>query len=453
MQFHTPTIFLTLSFLYIMLPVAVWLALFNQKSKTIVLWCVGGELLAIGLLFFGLRSLVPAWVSYPLANAITWLAILIQSLALRRYLGLTWRPLTMVLVVLVWTVVFEYFRVVFVNPHLRFSWSLLLFTVIFFYISYLAWRIARTYDLKSGRLLSVVYAIASALMCIRLLRVVIGLTEPDVVAQGVDSLLIVLSSFISSVLGTFAFVATEQRVRQEENSRLSEQISQLERQRTMGAMSYSFAHELSQPMTAILMDTHTLKSGLASGQFNVKDMRESIDDIERNANRTAQLIGRIRNFMRPSSSDFETVDMKLLAQDVKQLLLHDIQMHNITFEWDVDHDACVVVGDKIQLSQIVLNVYRNAIQALVDSSVKKISVSLDKQDDRVVLRVRDSGPGLAESLKHQVGQPFVSSKTDGLGVGLSISKTIAEKHSGSLTITNAMDGGAIVELNLPAAHA
>jgi C4-dicarboxylate-specific signal transduction histidine kinase len=303
-------------------------------------------------------------------------------------------------------------------------------------------------------------------MCIRLLRVVIGFTEPDVVAQGVDSLLIVLSSFISSVLGTFAFVgmfveranknelqATEQRVRQEENARLSEQISQLERQRTMGAMSYSFAHELSQPMTAILMDAHTLKSGLASGRFSTTDMRESIDDIERNANRTAQLIDRIRNFMRPTSSDFEAVDMKLLAQDVKQLLLHDIQMHNVVFEWDVDQDACVVMGDKIQLSQIVLNVYRNAIQALVDSSVKTICVSLDKQDDRVVLRVRDSGPGLVESLKHQVGQPFVSSKTDGLGVGLSISKTIAEKHSGSLTITNAMGGGAIVELNLPAAHA
>ena len=107
MQFHTPTVFLTLSFLYIMLPIAVWLALFNQPSKTIVLWCVGGELFAIGLLLVGLRPFIPAWVSYPLANVFTWMAILIQALALRRALDLNWRPIHMVLVVLVWGLVFE----------------------------------------------------------------------------------------------------------------------------------------------------------------------------------------------------------------------------------------------------------------------------------------------------------------------------------------------------------
>jgi C4-dicarboxylate-specific signal transduction histidine kinase len=104
----------------------------------------------------------------------------------------------------------------------------------------------------------------------------------------------------------------------------------------------------------------------------------------------------------------------------------------------------------VQLSQIVLNVYRNAIQAMSTEKVRRITVSLERDPQRVVLRVRDSGPGLNESLRDHVGHPFVTTKDDGLGVGLSISKTIAKMHSGSLTITNAVGGGALVELNLPA---
>jgi C4-dicarboxylate-specific signal transduction histidine kinase len=110
------------------------------------------------------------------------------------------------------------------------------------------------------------------------------------------------------------------------------------------------------------------------------------------------------------------------------------------------------MGDKVQLSQIVLNVYRNAIQAMSDEKIRAINVSLEHDEQRVVLRVHDSGPGLSESLRDQVGHPFVTTKSDGLGVGLSISKTIAEMHSGSLTIANAVGGGALVELNLPAIH-
>jgi len=98
----------------------------------------------------------------------------------------------------------------------------------------------------------------------------------------------------------------------------------------------------------------------------------------------------------------------------------------------------------------VLNVYRNAMQAMAHSEPKKIFVTLESMGARVVLHIRDTGPGVLEALKDKVGQPFVTSKKDGLGVGLSISRAIAEKHGGSLTITNVRGGGAVVELNLPA---
>jgi signal transduction histidine kinase len=463
---HIPTVYLFLSFIYLLMPIAIWIALNNRKSKPMIWWCAGGELFAIGLLLVGLRPALPNWISYTLANGLSWLAVCMQMTAL--LFALRQRPpfQIMTAILLVWIAVFEYFRQGLENSHLRFGWALMFYALAFVYIAHLAARISVEHGLKNARTLAVIYGAGAFIVCLRILRMVFGYTEPDAAAQGVDSFLLVFSGVMVSVLGSFAFVglfveravkrevlATEERVRQEESARLGEQIAQLERQRTLGAMSYSFAHELSQPLTAILMDTHAIKSSLSANQLDVSEIKESIEDVERSAKRTVQLVERIRSFVRPTQGDYEDVDMKVLVHDVQHLLAHDIRAQNVQFEWNFDDGACLVHGDKIQLSQIVLNVYRNAIQAMVGADLRKISVSLEREDQRVVLHVHDSGVGLDDTVKDQVGQPFVTTKREGLGVGLSISKTIAEMHSGSLTITNAVGGGALVELNLPAVNA
>jgi C4-dicarboxylate-specific signal transduction histidine kinase len=122
-------------------------------------------------------------------------------------------------------------------------------------------------------------------------------------------------------------------------------------------MSYSFAHELSQPLTAILMDTHSIKTSLQKDAVNIEEIVESVAEVERSANRTVQLVERIRNFIRPTQSQNELVDMKMLVRDVQLLLSHDIKIWAIQFEWDFDETECVVMVDKVQLSQIILNYY------------------------------------------------------------------------------------------------
>ena len=463
---HIPTLYFVIGFLYLVLPAIIWLVLAQQASETARLWCLGGGLLAVGLLLIGARANLSPWLSYSLANALSWLGILMQALALRRALDRSWHVAGMVVTVMVWLCIFEYFRLVLNNTEWRFAWGTFFFVLVFSYIAYLAWQSSKVLTLRSGRWLSLVYALAALILAIRMCRVLMHWSEPDAVAQSIDSVLSAAAGILISVLGSFTFVsmfleratkkelqATEQRVRQEESIRLGAQIAQLDRQRALGEMSYSFAHELSQPLTAILMDAHAIKNNLGTEQINHQSLNASVLGIERNATRTAQLIDRIRHFIRPSSGDFEKVDMRVLVQDVRELLQHDIRIQNIQFQWSLDDEPCVVDGDKVQLSQIILNVYRNAVQALAQSHVRTIYVSVDRQGVRVVVRVRDTGSGLSESIKQRVGEPFVTSKADGLGVGLSISKTIAERHSGSLTITNAVDGGALVELNLPAAHA
>jgi signal transduction histidine kinase len=460
---HIPTVFLFMGFIYILMPIAIWIALSNQRSRSIIWWCVGGELFAIGLLLIGMRPVVPPWVSYALANGLCGVAVCMQVTALLLVLKRPPSFWVMAFGISAWLVVFEYFRVGLENSHLRFGWSLLFFAVAFSYVTYLSLQMSQRYGLRNARILAAIYGVGVLIVCTRIARIAFGFTEPDATAQGIDSFLPVLSGIIVSVLGSFAFVglfieraairemqAAEERVRQEESARLGEQIAQLERQRTLGMMSYSFAHELSQPLTAILMDTQSIKSSLALAPVNLSDISTSVNDVERSATRTVDLIDRIRNFIRPSRSAYTLIDMKVLARDVKLLLAYEVRTLNVSFEWDFDSADCTVHGDKVQLSQIVLNVYRNALQAMATGEVRKIFVSLAHEDNRVVMRVHDSGPGLPEDMKDQVGQPFVTTKADGLGVGLSISKTIAEMHSGSLTITNAVGGGALVELNLPA---
>jgi signal transduction histidine kinase len=460
--YHIPTVYLIIGILYLILPLMVWLVLINQPSRVTSLWCVGGEILGIGLVMVGLREHVPAWVSYAFANGLMWMGGAIQVIALRRALdqGMALKQTT--LFITIGLFIFEYFRVVLEDAILRFTWSTLIFTAIFSYIGYLSWRIAQFHQLKSARWLTAVYGLTAFIMFVRMERVQLGLIEPDVISQGIDSALTVITGLLISTLGNFAFVgvfleranlaemkATDQRARQEESVRLGEQIAQLERQRTLGTMSASFAHELSQPLTAILMDAQAIKTSMSSLQPDPQEILESIEEIENSTYRTVKLLERIRNFIRPAQSDYEYIDFKTLLDDVAQLLTYEIRKLKIHFEFDVETLPCLVHGDRVQLSQIVLNVYRNAMQAMESSAEKKIFVSLEHSDHRVVLRVRDTGPGIAPDLMCMVEQPFFTSKEDGLGVGLSISSAIAEMHSGNLTISNAVDGGAIVELSLP----
>jgi len=462
-MYHTPTAFFIIGLLYIFLPAVVWLALRHQTSKTIWLWCLGGGTFAVGMLLIAARASAPLWLTYTVANTLAWVGLSMQVTALRHALEKKWEVKWSVLIVAVWVVVFEYFRLGLENAPLRFGWAVSMYVGAFFYIAFLARKISLQYDLENARWLSLVYVLAGLILLVRMVRVVLGVAHPDVISEDLDSILTVIIGLLISVVGSFTFLSifleqaskrevtnVEKRVRQEEIMRLGEQIAQLERQRTLGAMSYSFAHELSQPLTAILMDTQAIKTSLQSPEKNFKEIADSAAEVEKSAARTVELIERIRSFIRPARGNHELVDMKILVRDVQSLLSHDIRQQSIKFEWNFDEANCHVHGDKIQLSQIVLNVYRNALQAMTGQDDRTIHVSLARSEQRVILRVRDTGPGLDETMKNQLGHPFVTTKADGLGVGLSISNTIAEMHGGSLSITNAIEGGALVELDLPA---
>jgi len=467
MTFHIATGVLVIGVLYFFMPIAVWLALTPQRSRVVTLWCFGNELSAVGFLLMSLRAVIPLWATYPLANALSWLGLLLQVLALHRMLGkqeIRHTYKAMVAVVLLWLGVFEYFRLGVEDQHFRFAWTLLFFASSYLYLAYLARCIQQSQNLQIGCWMSIFYGVLGVVLCARIVLTLFETIEPDFVAPGAESLVTVVIGIVMIVWSNFAFVGISleretkeklreitQRVRQEESARLASQIAELDRQRIVGTMSSSLVHELSQPLTAILMDAYTIKDSLQHPPIRAAEILESVHGIESSANRTGDLIHRIRTFIQPEASLDERVDLCQVLADVAQLLSFEIQTQQVQVVLDCPKGAQVCVkGAPIQLAQILLNVYRNAIEAMKGRERQQLWVSFEKHDTRMVLRVRDTGPGVSESLQSNLGQSLVAHKDADSGVGLSIACSIAELHGGHLSIANASEGGAVVVLDLPA---
>jgi C4-dicarboxylate-specific signal transduction histidine kinase len=144
------------------------------------------------------------------------------------------------------------------------------------------------------------------------------------------------------------------------------------------------------------------------------------------------------------------VDLNRTVHEVAELIAAEARSRQVKLVFAEPAAPVLVAGDPIQLSQIVLNVLRNAIEALQQVVHREIHIASTRADGRVILQIRDSGPGLAAEVLAQVGSPFFTTKPSGLGMGISISRSIAQQHGGTLTLANAESGGARVTLDLPA---
>jgi C4-dicarboxylate-specific signal transduction histidine kinase len=320
----------------------------------------------------------------------------------------------------------------------------------------------RRLDSQSARWMVGIHLFGSAVMVFRLVRVVLGFTDPDATTVAVDTFLAAIALLLASVVGSFSFIGiffersvkrdillAQEQARQDENARLNAQIAHLDRQRSLGAMSASLSHELNQPLTAILLDTNMVQRGLQADNLSRTELLENIQAIEHNTQRASQIIERIRNFIRPEKSIRQTIDMNLLTREVHELMAAELRSQHVRISFVLDAQPAWVMGDPIQLSQVLLNVYRNALQAVAQLPSRKIVVRTSVQNNEVHVMVQDSGGGFVPEAMQHVGEAFFTTKADGLGVGLNISRAIAQQHGGQLLFTNAPKGGAQVTLVLP----
>jgi len=248
---------------------------------------------------------------------------------------------------------------------------------------------------------------------------------------------------------------TERKKAEAEVLRQRAELAHVARVSTMGALAGSLAHELNQPLTAILSNAQAGSRFLAGPTPNVPEVREVLQDIVQGTKRAGEVIRQLRTLVKKDQPKFERLDLNRVIQDVVRLLHSDTLIRKVQIALDLDSSLRFVQGDSVQMQQVMLNLILNAFDAMkeVPESERKVSVRTRQPDPGVVqIEVEDCGTGIPPELLGRLFEPFHSTKRDGLGLGLSISRSIVEAHGGRLWAVNNTDRGATFCFTVPVAN-
>jgi PAS domain S-box-containing protein len=230
------------------------------------------------------------------------------------------------------------------------------------------------------------------------------------------------------------------------------ELAHVTRLSTMGELAASLAHELNQPLTAILTNVQTAQHYLAAEPADLDEVREILRDVVDDDKRASEVIRRLRALVRKEPPALAPLDLASVIGDVVQLVHSDAVLRNSRVSVEVDPGLPPVQGDRIELQQVALNLLVNAFDAMKDRPAHQRQVAVRAALDRarmVKVMVRDYGAGLGADDLERVFQPFYTTKRDGLGMGLSISRTIIEAHGGRLWAESNPDGGATFCFTVP----
>jgi len=228
-------------------------------------------------------------------------------------------------------------------------------------------------------------------------------------------------------------------------------LDQMTRVATVGEMAASIAHEINQPLAAVATDGSASLRWLAMTPPNLDEARRAVTRVVQQANRASEVITRIRALLTKASPDMRSVDANEIIREVLAFTRNDLQKADVTVKTQLAADASPVVGDRIQLQQAVLNLIKNAIDAISTSRnrPRELIVRSSKADGNVLIQVEDSGGGLNPEQAERIFEPFFTTKPENLGMGLSISRSIIEAHGGRLWVNSSASRGAVFQFTLP----
>jgi len=232
------------------------------------------------------------------------------------------------------------------------------------------------------------------------------------------------------------------RVQMEEQRR---QLTHLARVNALGQLSGALAHELNQPLSSILSNAEAARLLLKRPEVDTEMLDEILHDILTEDHRAAQVIRRLRAMLKHGETRLQLLDTAELIGEVLQFANAELVTRRVSVTTSVAPDVPPVLGDRVQVQQVLLNLILNASEAMVSSPERRILLSASgAPNGKTQISVRDSGPGIAPSIVDRLFEPFVTTKSEGLGLGLSISRTIVASHGGRLWADNNPDGGATV---------
>jgi PAS domain S-box-containing protein len=245
---------------------------------------------------------------------------------------------------------------------------------------------------------------------------------------------------------------TELKKAEFESYRVRRELQRMERVSRMGELTASLAHELNQPLTAILSNARAAMRFLQSDRLDLGELREILEDIANDDKRASDIIRGVRSMLKQEEVEQETISINDVLRDMIFLFHSEAIIRNIEVELDLADPLPLVHVDRVQIQQVILNLIMNAAEIMSHSGPENRKIILQTRPidhGTVQVAVRDFGPGIAEKDLDHIFEPFFTTKRSGLGMGLSISRSIIEAHGGRIWVANNPDKGVTFYFELP----
>lgn len=239
--------------------------------------------------------------------------------------------------------------------------------------------------------------------------------------------------------------------RMQERQRTADQLAQLSRQHSLGIMAASVSHELNQPLTATLNYAELAKFQIQSGHAEPTLLIQLMDYIMEHTFRASQIIRQFRQFIKPTEATNERIEVNKLVAEVCELLDMEIRHHHVRVSLPLNESEVFVQGNRILLSQVLVNLMLNAVQAMEASTLRELHLAIQTDRQNVSILVRDTGTGLPKGYTERLGEPFFTTKAQGLGLGISICQNILSQFGGHLILENQTPQGVCAIVILPKA--
>jgi len=246
---------------------------------------------------------------------------------------------------------------------------------------------------------------------------------------------------------------TQRKLAELEAARHRNEMAHLSRVTTAGELSGSLAHELNRPLGAILSNAQAAQRMLANGGVDVAEFREILNDIVSEDKRAAEVIRRLRLWLQKGEVQQHSLRINKVVRDVLKLIRTDLISQNVSVDTELARDLPTVTGDPVQLQQVLVNLVVNACDAMADCDTPehqlRIRTGIENGGGAVIVSVTDRGGGIQVKEVEQIFEPFFTTKAKGMGLGLSVCRTIIAAHRGKLWATNNAERGATFHFTLP----
>ena len=489
MRLDPQTTIFMICFIYLILHGVIWLALQEYRSYQVKLWCFSGMCSGIAVILLATRGSIPEFVFLYVSQLFMLVGNGGRMMALRMYLLPEPQDRKFQFYYFVNTSYFVVFSYLIYFHQAEWE-ALILFNGFYALLCFDYFLIGLQLNkhqksLGAGLLMGAGLTLTITL-AVRALGVYSAGTIDDIYAPSWHQAVMVIGQFVAITLSNIAFlriflenaerqklaVASElastheladtmQRNSMElqkllqEREEIIRQLTMLNKTAGMGALVASLAHELNQPLTVIQMNAEMIDLVIANNAMDsnqTSSIHKAMTGLKKANQRAATIISTLRNMFGHGGKSISVFDINDLVKDILLLSQSTLQRHSIDLTEDLHPHALTFTGDKSQLQQVLLNLVTNACESFKADlkSPKAITVTTRTEDENIVFTISDNGCGIDPAIENSIFELLRTSKEDGMGIGLWLSKTIIESHNGTINFTSSSEMGTTFKVSLPA---